>query len=254
MHIVIVTGLSGSGKSEAMNVMEDMGFYCVDNLPPALLPKFVEVCSSSQGALDKVALGIDIRGYKFFKDLNESLRFMEKNDYKFDIIFLEADDNTLVRRYKMTRRKHPLALEDNIFQGIQRERAMLEELKQQSGYIINTTNMKPSDLKDEINNIFKEGKEKTNLIEDLKEKTGDDKEVRDYVMNSNQSVVFKEKLQDMIEFLIPNYIKEGKNHLVIAIGCTGGKHRSVTIANLLYDFLKDKGYRVFKKHRDYTLK
>ena len=185
----------------------------------------------------------------------------------------------------MTRRNHPLALEDNIFQGIQRERAMLEELKQQSGYIINTTNMKPSDLKDEINNIFKEGKEKTNLIisvtsfgfkhgipidadlvfdvrfmpnpyyiEDLKEKTGDDKEIRDYVMNSNQSVIFKEKLQDMIEFLIPNYIKEGKNHLVIAIGCTGGRHRSVTIANLLYDFLKDKGYRVFKKHRDYTLK
>lgn len=285
MHIVIVTGLSGSGKSEAMNVMEDMGFYCVDNLPPALLPKFVEVCYQSKGALDKVALGIDIRGYQFFKDLNESLKYMENNAYKHDIVFLDADDNTLVRRYKTTRRNHPLALEGNIFQGIQRERAMLQELKQKSGYIINTTSMKPRDLKEEINNIFKEGKEKTNLIisvtsfgfkhgipidadlvfdvrflpnpyyiDELKEKTGDDVEVRDYVMNSPESIEFEKKLEDMIEFLVPNYIKEGKNHLVIAIGCTGGRHRSVTLANSLYLFLKEKGYTVFKKHRDYTLK
>ena len=125
MHIVIVTGLSGSGKSEAMNIMEDMGFYCVDNLPPALLPKFAEVISQSKGALDKVALGIDIRGYQFFKDLNEGLSFMEINNYSYEILFLEADEQIIVNRYKMTRRKHPLSFEDNILQGIQRENQMM---------------------------------------------------------------------------------------------------------------------------------
>lgn len=284
MHIVIVTGLSGSGKSEAMNIMEDMGFYCVDNLPPALLPKFAEVISQSKGALDKVALGIDIRGYQFFKDLNESLSFMEINNYSYEILFLEADERTIVNRYKMTRRKHPLAFEDNILQGIQREKQMMQALKSKAHYIINTTNITPRQLKDEISVIFMGGEEKTSLtisvisfgfkhgipidadlvfdvrfmpnpyyIKDLKEKTGDDKMVRDYVMDSDISREFQKKLEDMVEFLIPNYILEGKNHLVVAIGCTGGRHRSVTIANMLYDFLKNKGYRVFKKHRDYTL-
>ena len=284
MHIVIVTGLSGSGKSEAMNIMEDMGFYCVDNLPPALLPKFAEVISQSKGALDKVALGIDIRGYQFFKDLNESLSFMEINNYSYEILFLEADEQIIVNRYKMTRRKHPLAFEDNILQGIQREKQMMQALKSKANFIINTTNITPRQLKDEISVIFRDGEEKTSLtisvisfgfkhgipidadlvfdvrfmpnpyyIKDLKDKTGDDKTVRDYVMDSDISREFQKKLEDMVQFLIPNYIIEGKNHLVVAIGCTGGRHRSVTIANMLYDFLKSKGYRVFKKHRDYTL-
>ena len=284
MHIVIVTGLSGSGKSEAMNIMEDMGFYCVDNLPPALLPKFAEVISQSNGALDKVALGIDIRGYQFFKDLNESLSFMEINNYSYEILFLEADEQIIVNRYKMTRRKHPLAFEDNILQGIQREKQMMQALKSKANFIINTTNITPRQLKDEISVIFRDGEEKTSLtisvisfgfkhgipidadlvfdvrfmpnpyyIKDLKDKTGDDKTVRDYVMDSEISREFQKKLEDMVQFLIPNYIIEGKNHLVVAIGCTGGRHRSVTIANMLYDFLKSKGYRVFKKHRDYTL-
>lgn len=284
MHIVIVTGLSGSGKSEAMNIMEDMGFYCVDNLPPALLPKFAEVISQSKGALDKVALGIDIRGYQFFKDLNESLSFMEVNNYSYEILFLEADEQIIVNRYKMTRRKHPLAFEDNILQGIQREKQMMQALKSKANFIINTTNITPRQLKDEISVIFRDGEEKTSLtisvisfgfkhgipidadlvfdvrfmpnpyyIKDLKDKTGDDKTVRDYVMDSEISREFQKKLEDMVQFLIPNYIIEGKNHLVVAIGCTGGRHRSVTIANMLYDFLKSKGYRVFKKHRDYTL-
>lgn len=284
MHIVIVTGLSGSGKSEAMNIMEDMGFYCVDNLPPALLPKFAEVISQSKGALDKVALGIDIRGYQFFKDLNESLSFMEINNYSYEILFLEADEQIIVNRYKMTRRKHPLAFEDNILQGIQREKQMMQALKSKANFIINTTNITPRQLKDEISVIFRDGEEKTSLtisvisfgfkhgipidadlvfdvrfmpnpyyIKDLKDKTGDDKTVRDYVMDSEISREFQKKLEDMVQFLIPNYIIEGKNHLVVAIGCTGGRHRSVTIANMLYDFLKSKGYRVFKKHRDYTL-
>lgn len=285
MKIVIVTGLSGSGKSEAMKVMEDMDFYCVDNLPPALIPKFVEVCSQSQGMIEKVALGIDIRGYQFFKDLDISLKYMEKQEYKFDILFLEADSNVLVRRYKMTRRKHPLSSEDNILPGIEKEKDMLKLLRKEADHIIDTTNMSPRELKDEVINLYNEGNGKSNLIisvmsfgfkhgipldadlvfdvrfmpnpyyiPELKEKTGDDIEVRDYVMNSNESQEFKEKLEDMVDFLVPNYIKEGKNHIVIAIGCTGGRHRSVTITNLLYDYLKSKGYRVLKKHRDYTLK
>lgn len=285
MKIVIVTGLSGSGKSEAMKVMEDMDFYCVDNLPPALIPKFVEVCSQSKGVIEKVALGIDIRGYQFFKDLNISLKYMEKLEYKFDILFLEADDNVLVRRYKMTRRKHPLSSEDNILQGIEKEREMLNLLRKEADHIIDTTNMSPRDLKDEVINLYNQGNGKSNLIvsvtsfgfkhgipldadlvfdvrfmpnpyyiPELKEKTGEDEEVREFVMNSNESIIFKEKLEDMLGFLIPNYIREGKNHVVIAIGCTGGRHRSVTITNLLYDYLKEKGYRVLKKHRDYTLK
>lgn len=284
LRFVIVTGLSGAGKSEAMKVLEDIGFYCVDNLPPTLISKFAQLCYQSKGSIEKIALGIDIRGRSFFNDLSESLKMLKEVGYEYEILFLDCDDNVLVKRYKMTRRNHPLSNNTDIVDGIKLERELLEELKQKSNNIINTSNMKPRDLKEEVNRIYLEGGKKVNLIisvttfgfkhgipldadlvfdvrflpnpyyvAELKEKTGEEEVVRTYVMNSPVSVKFFEKLSDMVDFLIPQYIEEGKNHLVIAIGCTGGRHRSVTIGNLLYDYLKEKKYRVLKKHRDYTL-
>lgn len=285
MKFVIVTGLSGSGKSEAMKSLEDIGFYCVDNLPPALLPKFAEICYQAQSGMEKVALGIDIRGYKFFKDLNNSLEYLNTNGFSFEILFLEAEDEVLVRRYKMTRRRHPLSTEDNILEGIQRERSIVEDLKKRATHIINTTNMKAKDLKEQIVDIYEMGKDLENMVisvtsfgfkhgipidadlvldvrflpnpyyvEDLREKTGENQEVQDYVMDSEVSEEFLKRTLDFLDFLVPQYIEEGKDHLVVAIGCTGGKHRSVTIANKIFDYLKAKEYKVFKKHRDYTLK
>ena len=285
MKFVIVTGLSGSGKSEAMKALEDMGFYCVDNLPPALISKFAELCYQPNSSIDKVALGIDIRGRKFFETLYESLSYLEKENYKYEILYLDCSDDVLLKRYKMTRRNHPLSNNIQISDGIKVERKILENLRGNATCIIDTTSMKPKDLKEELIKLYTTEDDNANLIisvvsfgfkhgipsdcdlmfdvrflpnpyyiEDLRPKTGDDKEVRDYVMNSKISEEFYEKLGDMIQFLVPQYIEEGKQHLTIGIGCTGGRHRSVTISNLIYDDLVNKGYRVVKKHRDSMLR
>lgn len=285
MKFVIVTGLSGSGKSETMRALEDMGFYCVDNLPPALITKFAELCYQPNSSIDKVALGIDIRGRKFFEALHESLNYLEKENYEYEMVYLDCDDDVLLKRYKMTRRNHPLAKDMQIPEGIKMERKIMEPLKEFSTCIIDTTNMKPKDLKEEIKKIYSSGEENPNLtisvvsfgfkhciladadlvfdvrflpnpyyVEELRSKTGDDKEVRDYVMNSKISEEFYVKLLDMIHFLVPQYIEEGKQHLVIGVGCTGGRHRSVTITNLIAEDLSNKGYRVVKKHRDSMLR
>ncbi|MDB0440130.1 RNase adapter RapZ [Clostridioides difficile] len=285
MKFVIVTGLSGSGKSETMRALEDMGFYCVDNLPPALITKFAELCYQPNSSIDKVALGIDIRGRKFFEALHESLNYLEKENYEYEMVYLDCNDDVLLKRYKMTRRNHPLAKDMQIPEGIKMERKIMEPLKKFSTCIIDTTNMKPKDLKEEIKKIYSSGEDNPNLtisvvsfgfkhgiladadlvfdvrflpnpyyIEELRSKTGDDKEVRDYVMNSKISEEFYVKLLDMIHFLVPQYIDEGKQHLVIGVGCTGGRHRSVTITNLIAEDLSNKGYRVVKKHRDSMLR
>ncbi|MEG0842804.1 MAG: RNase adapter RapZ [Romboutsia sp.] len=285
MKFVIVTGLSGSGKSETMRALEDMGFYCVDNLPPALITKFAELCYQPNSSIDKVALGIDIRGRKFFEALHESLNYLRKSNYQYEIVYLDCSDDVLLKRYKMTRRNHPLAKDIQIPEGIKMERKIMEELKSISNCIIDTTNMKPKDLKEEISKIYSSGETNPKLtisvlsfgfkhgapvdadlvfdvrflpnpyyVEELRPKTGEDQDVRDYVMNSKISLEFYEKLIDMINFLVPQYIEEGKQHLVIAIGCTGGRHRSVTISNMIYDNLLSKGYRVVKKHRDFMLR
>ncbi len=284
MRFVIITGLSGAGKSQAVKYLEDFGFYCIDNLPPTLIPKFAELCHQSQGALDKVALVIDIRGGMFFDDLFTSLESLEALGYKYEILFLDASDNALIKRFKETRRNHPLSGDGSISKGIALEREKLKELKARANNIIDTTNLRPAQLKDELTNIYVEGNESNNLIisivsfgfkhgipldadlvfdvrflpnpfyiEELRNFTGNDTKVREYVMNSPVSVEFSNKLNDMISFLIPQYIKEGKNQLVIAIGCTGGMHRSVTIAYVLYNYLKEKGYRVLMNHRDSSL-
>ena len=282
LKIVIITGISGSGKSEAMNVMEDLGYYCVDNLPPEIIPKIVSLGDNSKGKLDKIALGVDIRGYQFLKEINNAIDFLNENKFEYDVIFLESENEVLVKRYKMSRRRHPLSKGENVIEVIEKERQMLSEVRKKAKYIINTSNFLPIDLRNEIISIFDENIKDTGFlitiisfgfkygvpidsdlvfdvrfmpnpyyVDTLKEKTGNEKEIQDYVMNSQDSITFLEKLKDMLLFLLPMYIKEGKNHLVISIGCTGGKHRSVTVSNLIYDFLKDQKYNVFKKHRDY---
>lgn len=285
MKFVIVTGLSGSGKSETMRALEDMGFYCVDNLPPALITKFAALCYQPNSSIDKIALGIDIRGRKFFEALYESLEYLKKENYKYEMLYLDCSEDVLVKRYKMTRRNHPLAKDVSLTEGIKNEVEIMEPLKDISDCIIDTTNMKPRDLKEEIEKIYSDGEENNKLtisvlsfgfkygipadcdlvfdvrflpnpyyIEELRPKTGDEQVVRDYVMDSEISKEFFKKLNDMIQFLVPQYIEEGKQHLIIGIGCTGGRHRSVTIANLIYDELIKKGYRVVKKHRDSMLR
>ncbi len=284
VRFVIITGLSGAGKSQAIKYMEDFGFYCIDNLPPTLIPKFAELCHQSQGTLDKVALVIDIRGGMFFDDLFSSLGDLKKLGYKYEILFLDASDETLIKRFKETRRIHPLLTDGSIGEGITLEREKLKYLKERATNIIDTTNLIPSQLKNELKNIYVEGNQPDSLIisiisfgfkhgipldadlvfdvrflpnpfyiDELKDFTGNDTKVRDYVMNSPVSLEFSNKLNDIISFLIPHYIKEGKNRLVIAIGCTGGRHRSVTIAHILYNYLKEKGYRVLMNNRDVNL-
>lgn len=286
MKFVIVTGLSGSGKSEAMKALEDMGFYCVDNLPPALIVNFAELFFQANSKMDKVALGIDIRGREFFETLNSALEQLYEANYKYDMIYLDCDDSVLIKRYKMTRRNHPLAVNSQISDGIKEERKIMEPLKDYSKMIIDTTNMKPKDLKAEIASMYDDGDgfdspnitisvisfgfkyglpEDSDIVvdvrflpnpyydADLRPKTGDSLDVQEYVMNSDISHIFLDKLYDMMDFLIPQYINEGKQHLVIGIGCTGGRHRSVTITNKLYDHLNENGYRAVKKHRDSKL-
>lgn len=284
MKFIIITGMSGAGKSQAANCMEDFGYYCVDNLPPILIPKFAELCNQTQGGIEKVALVIDIRGGLFFHDLFSSLDDLENMGIEYEILFLDAVDETLIKRFKETRRNHPLAGNKGISEGIKREREYLGNLKKIATNIIDTTKLTPGFLKEELRNIYLEGNEMNNLIisissfgfkhgipidsdlvfdvrflpnpfyvQELKELTGNDVVVREYVMNSPISVEFSVKLIDMVSYLIPHYIKEGKNQLVISIGCTGGKHRSVTIAHILYAALKDKDHRVVLTHRDLIL-
>lgn len=286
MRFVIVTGMSGGGKSTAMRMLEDSGYFCVDNLPVPLIEKFVELLSMPNNDISKAALGLDVRAGAE-QSFGEALRILDRmrqNGFMFEILFMDANDATLVKRYKETRRVHPLwSPEDSrIEDGIHREREILEEMKKRADYIIDTSKLLTRELKAELDRIFVQNGEYNNLmvsilsfgfkngiptdadlvfdvrflpnpfyIDDLKYLTGNDKAVQDYVMSSGEAGQFLDKLEDMLLFLIPKYIKEGKNQLVVAIGCTGGKHRSVTLANGLYGRLKDKGnYGLTISHRD----
>ena len=284
MEFVIITGMSGAGKSQAMKAMEDMGYYCMDNLPPALLPKFAELCYQSKRTIDKVAVVVDIRGGIFFEDLFKGLEDLEEKSIKYRILFLDAEDSVLIKRYKELRRPHPLNPNGRIIEGIGQERVLLEEVKNKADYIIDTSKLTIGMLKEEISKIFVEGKELRRLtisvvsfgfkhgilldadlvfdvrfipnpyyIPELRDLTGEDTNVKDYVFAWEQTKTFVKKLLDMLEFLIPYYIKEGKTQLIIGIGCTGGKHRSVAIANKIEDKLKEKGHRAIVNHRDYKL-
>ncbi|MBN2981492.1 MULTISPECIES: RNase adapter RapZ [Cohnella] len=262
--LVIITGMSGAGKTIAVQSMEDLGFFCVDNLPPVLIPKFAELIDQSQGRIAKVALVIDLRGREFFTALSESLQYISEHyTIRSEILFLDATDSVLVQRYKESRRRHPLAPEGMLLEGIRSERKLLEDLKGGASQVIDTSNLKPAQLKERIVGRFTNLDRNTisiqvtsfgfkygvpidadlifdvrflpnpHYVEQLRPKTGQDAEVYDYVMKWPETQTFLSKLLDMLQFLLPMYHKEGKSQVVIGIGCTGGKHRSVALAEYL---------------------
>lgn len=286
MKFVIVTGMSGAGKSSALKTLEDNGYFCVDNLPIELIIKFAELCFRGQTANDRdVALGVDIRSGQALSELDTVLAKMKSKKYRYEILFLDANDEVLIKRFKETRRAHPLTPEGRVDEGIYMERKKIGFLRKQADYIIDTSTLLIRELRQEIESIFEENKKYKNLfvtilsfgfkygipvdadlifdvrfmpnpyyVEELKALTGNDEAVKKFVMDSEVSEKFLEKLSDMIKFLIPNYISEGKNQLVIGVGCTGGKHRSVTVANELYDMLsKDESLGIKVFHRDIRL-
>lgn len=282
MRFVIITGMSGGGKRTALKMLEDEGFYCVDNLPIDLLDKFVEIISNPGNGHKNVALGLDVRSSQIFDDVQEALHKLKEEGNHFEVLFMDSDDATLIRRYKESRRMHPLSPEGRVEDGIIKERKVLKTTREKADYVIDTSNLLTRDLKKELNRIFIQNKEYNGLmvnivsfgfkngiprdadlvfdvrflpnpyyIEDLKNKTGNDVEVQEYVKSFPETKEFLEKLTDMVLFLIPNYVKEGKHQLIIGIGCTGGQHRSVTLANELYRCLLDKGsYGLKITHRD----
>ena len=285
MRFVIVTGMSGAGKITALKIFEDNGYYCVDNLPIDLIENFADLLFSQTSEKNKVAIGVDIRSGNNLDRINEVLENLRIKDQNYEILFLDCNNSTLIKRFKETRRSHPMGDADSVENEINTERKKLAFLRKQADYIIDTSNLLVRDLRTEIEKIFVMNKEYRNLfvtimsfgfkfgvpadcdlvfdvrflpnpyyIPELKHKTGEDKEVQDFVLDSEVSKEFLEKLTDMVKFLIPNYIDEGKNQLVIGIGCTGGHHRSVTVAKDLYKQLDsaDAGYGIRIAHRDIT--
>ena len=283
MRFVIVTGVSGAGKTAALKMLEDANYFCVDNLPIPLLEKFASLMPEIHGEdVQNVALGIDARSGRSLDELEAVLDRMKKAGYEFEILFLDAEDSVLVKRYKETRRSHPLAMGGRVDDGIRLEREKMQFLKKRADYIIDTTHLLTRELKKELNNIFVDNGKFSNMmisvlsfgfkygipedadlvfdvrflpnpyyVDELRPQTGMDEGVYNYVMDNETARQFAQKLEDMVEFLIPNYAKEGKTSLVIAIGCTGGKHRSVTLARVLYNRLVEKReYGIRLEHRD----
>ncbi len=282
MQFIIVTGMSGSGKSSAIDVLEDMGYYCIDNMPPELITKFTEICNQSKGKLDKVAFVADIRGGDFFMKLTEIVDQLRAEQINMKILFLDSSDDVIVRRYKETRRKHPLdeVSYGNIRKAIETEREILVPIKSKADYYLDTSASTTAEFKERMYSIFLDQEEEYMRIDvrsfgfkfgslsegdlifdvrclpnpfyvpELKEKTGLNSEVSDYVMQFDEAQQLLDKLDDLIDFLIPLYKKEGKAQLVIAFGCTGGKHRSVTFAERVAAHLKGKGFKVRVSHRD----
>ena len=283
MRFVIVTGMSGAGKSTALKMLEDMGYFCVDNLPVPLIPKLAELLTVSGSEVQKAALGVDIRSGQSFGELERMLEELDAMSMKYEILYLESSDNVLVKRYKETRRFHPLSgSSGRVDEGIKRERERLGFLKKKADYLVDTSHMLTRELRQELNKIFVENKEFKNLyitvlsfgfkygipsdadlvfyvrflpnpyyVDELRPMSGNDPEVRDYVMSNEKAGEFLDKLTDLLEFLIPNYIIEGKTQLVIGIGCTGGKHRSVTLANALFARISQaESYGIRIEHRD----
>ncbi len=281
MKLVIVTGMSGAGKTVALKMLEDIGFYCVDNLPISLVDKFVQLVSGGTD-IKKTALGLDIRSGEELGNLDEILENWRGSDVDVQVLFLDANDAVLIKRYKETRRTHPLAGAGRLENGIEKEREKLAFLKKEADYIIDTSMLLTRELRKELEKIFLQDARYKNMYvtvlsfgfkygipedadlvfdvrflpnpyydEHLRPLTGQVQAVRDYVMQGGTAEIFLKKLYDMIDFLLPNYINEGKNQLVIAVGCTGGKHRSVTVARALYEHLEAAGeYGIRIDHRD----
>lgn len=283
LRFVIITGMSGAGRTLALRHLEDLGYFCVDNLPPALISKFAELCNQSSGTVNRVAVVMDIRGGEFFDSLSEALLFLKTNNYHYEILFLEADDETLIRRYKEVRRQHPLSGEGSILQGITAEREKLSQLRQRANLVIDTTSLTPQQLRTKLQDHYAAPGWKQNLslrvisfgfkhglpldadlvfdvrflpnphyIPELRAHPGTTEAVREYVLKWQLAQEFLTRIVDLVEWLIPHYVQEGKNSLVIAIGCTGGRHRSVVIANQLRELLQAK-HELYLEHRDVNL-
>jgi len=281
LNLVVITGLSGAGKTQALQSLEDMGYFCVDNLPPGLLEKFVELCAQSSGKIDKAAVVCDLRGGEFFSSLNQALLDLNEAGYRYEILFLEASDEILVNRYKESRRRHPVSPQGNILEGICLEREQLTELRGKAHKIIDTSDLKTSQMKDKVRELFGKDYDPARMsvlivsfgfkygipldadiimdvrflpnpfyIEELKALNGKDKKVSDYVLYNKTTSEFMDRFLHMLEFVLPHYLKEGKSHLVIGIGCTGGQHRSVAIAEKTAEFLRKKNFFSNINHRD----
>lgn len=281
MRFVIVTGMSGAGKSTTLKTLEDIGYFCVDNLPIQLIMRFAEIAYASDNDINNVAIGVDIRSGVYLEQLSECLRALKESEYNYEILFLDSNDDVLIKRYKETRRNHPLARNGRVEDGIKLERSRIAFLRKEADYIIDTTSLLTRELKAELDKIFIENAEYNNFIVsivsfgfkygiprdadlvfdvrflpnpyynlELRPLTGNDEAIQNFVMQYDEAKEFMNKLVDLLEFLIPNYIKEGKNGLIIGIGCTGGKHRSVTLANGIYKEMETLPYSARIYHRD----
>lgn len=280
MQLVLITGMSGSGKSMVMQAMEDIGYYCIDNLPPQLISKFVDICEHTEGSLNKVAIAVDIRSGEMFGEIYSCCQILRK-EIDVKIIFIEAADDVLIKRYKETRRKHPLSERcGSLQEALRFERQELQQMREIADYYVETSYLSTAQLKSEIKTIFLENKMDSLMVKvvsfgykygistesdlvfdvrclpnpfyipELKYRTGCESCVREYVMQSQSSRMLFNKILDMLDFLLPLYAAEGKSQLVVSFGCTGGKHRSITFAELIGDALREKGYTVHKMHRD----
>lgn len=285
MEFLIVSGLSGAGKSTVMSILEDSGFFCVDNLPPVLIPKFAEMCLAGTGTYEHVAMVCDIRGGKTFDALFEALDALREMKFSYKILFVEADDETIIKRYKETRRSHPLMSEGgSLTDAVEQEREAMEPVRERADYIIKTSALPAKKLRDQVLElVVPSGKRRNEMsisvtsfgfkygvpmeadlvfdvrflpnpfyIEELRAQTGLDAGVRDYVFSYQQTRDFMEHLKSMIAFLLPNFVEEGKSALVIAVGCTGGRHRSVAITHALAEYIRELGYEAGENHRDMT--
>jgi len=281
MRFIIVTGLSGAGKTNALKVLEDMGFFCVDNMPSVLLTKFADLCFQGNTEFNKVAVGIDIRGREFFHALVNALDYMTENNYRYEVLFMYADEGTLVNRYNFTRRMHPLATGGRIIEGIRKENEMLDDLKVRATYMLDTSQMQPKQMSEALHRLYGDDsatdKVKVNLLSfgykrgmpldadfvfdvrflpnpynapALRTKCGKEPDVQAYVFSNPDSQVLLNKIYDLIKFIVPIYGQSGKREMVVAIGCTGGMHRSVAIAERMQQMLSNEGIDVICEHRD----
>ena len=284
LRIIIITGLSGSGKSTAIDAFEDAGFYCVDNMPVQLLPKFLELPIESKSKITGLAFVMDLREIGFLKKYTATFKSLKKKGYNFKILFLEAEEETLLKRYSQTRRQHPLADGKGLLEGIRIEKNQLKNLKASADKIIDTTRYSVHDLKRVINDIAQKGKHHAPMgititsfgfkfgipydadlifdvrflanpyfVAELKDLTGKDDKVKDFVLNNDETRTFLEKFLDFLDYLIPLYEKEGKSYLTVALGCTGGRHRSVAIAQSIFEHIKKPNRQIIINHRDIDL-